>query len=61
MEHPELGLTDPGKFVPIAEKTDLIVKHGEWAIMTACRQNKQWHDMGLKKLPVLGQYLRAAI
>jgi EAL domain-containing protein (putative c-di-GMP-specific phosphodiesterase class I) len=50
--HPGLGLLEPGKFIPIAEKTGLIVKIGEWVLRTACRQNKLWQTNGLIRVPI---------
>jgi EAL domain-containing protein (putative c-di-GMP-specific phosphodiesterase class I) len=48
----EIGMISPSRFIPIAEKTGLITKIGEWAVRTACRQNKLWQDMELPKIPV---------
>lgn len=45
--HPELGLLSPTVFIPIAEETGQILAIGEWALMTACCQNKLWQQAGL--------------
>lgn len=42
-----LGRIPPGDFIPLAEDTGLIGKIGEWAIRTACMQNKAWQEAGL--------------
>lgn len=41
---PGTGLVSPGKFIPIAEDTGLIVPIGEWALRESIRQLRCWHD-----------------
>ena len=50
--HPTLGMISPLKFIPMAEETGLIVPIGDWALETACRQNKAWQDAGLPPISV---------
>jgi diguanylate cyclase (GGDEF)-like protein len=45
--HPEFGLVSPGTFIPLAEKSGVINKIGEWVLRETCRQARLWHDMGL--------------
>ncbi len=40
------GLTPPGKFIPLAEKTGLIVPIGEWVLRRAAQRMKSWLDAG---------------
>ncbi|MFC0588116.1 putative bifunctional diguanylate cyclase/phosphodiesterase [Novosphingobium aquiterrae] len=38
----EHGLVSPGKFIPLAEDTRLIVPIGEWVLREACREAVRW-------------------
>lgn len=40
--HPSLGLLLPGKFIPLAEETGLIVPMGELVLRDACSRAKTW-------------------
>lgn len=48
--HPDLGMIPPGKFIPLAEETGLIVPIGEWILRESCKQTKKWQDEGYGSL-----------
>ncbi|HEX9806123.1 MAG TPA: EAL domain-containing protein [Alteraurantiacibacter sp.] len=41
-EHPERGMVSPDVFIPAAEKANLIIQLGEWALRRACRDAATW-------------------
>ena len=40
--HPRRGLVSPAEFIPVAEKSGLIVGIGEWVIRQACAEAVTW-------------------
>ena len=44
------GLVQPSEFIDLAEDTGMIIPIGAWALRTACRQLRQWHDQGVAPL-----------
>ncbi len=40
------GLSQPGRFITMAEETGLIVPMGEWIINQACSDLRDWHQSG---------------
>ncbi|MFN6382846.1 MAG: EAL domain-containing protein [Pseudanabaena sp.] len=45
--HPEKGLVDPSKFIPIAEETGLVMAIDLFVLQQACQQLRSWWDEGL--------------
>lgn len=47
---PTRGLVQPSEFIELAEDTGMIIPIGTWALRTACKQLRQWHDQGVAPL-----------
>jgi EAL domain-containing protein (putative c-di-GMP-specific phosphodiesterase class I) len=46
-KHPEMGMVSPGRFIPVAEESDLIVGIGAYVMEESCRQTKALIDSGI--------------
>ena len=51
-EHPERGRIPPLEFVPLAERTGLIVPLGRYVLRRACQQTADWIRAGARPLSV---------
>ena len=47
--HPSLGLVQPNEFIPVAEETGLINNMGEFVIIEAINQLKEWNAKNIFK------------
>ncbi len=43
--HPELGSISPGRFIPLAERSGLILSMEQWLLGVALAQLKQWNQI----------------
>jgi diguanylate cyclase (GGDEF)-like protein len=50
--HPHKGVVQPCAFIPIAERSRLIVPIGAWVVEEACRQGERWRAAGLPPLNI---------
>ncbi|HEY5094099.1 MAG TPA: EAL domain-containing protein [Candidatus Eremiobacteraceae bacterium] len=50
--HPARGLVMPNVFIPVAERTGLIVPIGTWVLRNACEALDSWHAAGFPHLRV---------
>ena len=49
-QHPTQGRLDPSAFLPVAERTGLIVRIDSWVVNEACAQIRRWANAGLPPL-----------
>ena len=50
--HPELGLVPPAEFIPVAERTGLVIPISGWVLKNVCAQMQAWRGEGLPELGV---------
>jgi diguanylate cyclase (GGDEF)-like protein len=50
--HPTRGQTTPDAFIPIAERSDQIVRIDRWVMRAAVAEQARWRAQGLATLPV---------
>lgn len=50
--HPVRGFVSPADFIPIAERSSLIVSIGDWVLREATQQARRWQAQGLGDLKV---------
>lgn len=51
--HPTRGRVPPADFIPLAERSDLILKIGAWVLEEACRQGHQWLERYGDEAPIV--------
>jgi predicted signal transduction protein with EAL and GGDEF domain len=47
-QHPELGLIPPDEFIPVAERTGLIIPLTLWVLHQSLLQCRAWNDIGIE-------------
>ena len=57
--HPERGLIEPDRFVPIAEETGLILPIGRWVLEESCRSAQIWAEANPEDPPMVSVNLSA--
>ncbi len=51
-QHPTEGMIPPDIFVPVAEKTGMMVEIGQFVIESACAQLRSWIDEGMDPIRI---------
>jgi len=51
-KHPRRGNIAPHAFLSVVERTDSMIRLGNWIIECVCTQNKAWQNGGFPEIPV---------
>ncbi|TDO91265.1 diguanylate cyclase (GGDEF)-like protein [Halanaerobium saccharolyticum] len=51
-EYPKQGFISPAQFIPLAEKSGLIIPIGKWVLRQTCQQIKEWSSSYNKEMRV---------
>lgn len=46
-KHPQLGLVEPDEFIPVAERTGLIIPLTLWVLHQSLTQSRAWNQIGI--------------
>lgn len=50
--HPQRGMIEPDRFIPLAEETGLIIPLSDWVIAAACRTARRWQERLGRAVPI---------
>ena len=50
--HAQLGYISPARFIPLAERSGLIIPIGDWVLQEACAQAERWRTAGWTDLTI---------
>ncbi len=50
--HAEMGNISPARFIPLAERSGLIIPIGDWVLQEACAQAQRWRAAGWTDLTI---------
>ena len=50
--HAEMGQISPARFIPLAERSGLIIPIGDWVLLEACAQAQRWRAAGWTDLTI---------
>jgi diguanylate cyclase (GGDEF)-like protein len=50
--HAQMGYISPARFIPLAERSGLIIPIGDWVLQEACMQAQRWRSAGWTDLTI---------
>ena len=52
LTHAQMGYISPARFIPLAERSGLIIPIGDWVLQEACAQAERWRAAGWTDLTI---------